>query len=295
VGSLVRLGPVGLTVSEVARQANAPIFGGSVFPPTGFELLVLDIGLRNASERYVALVVDGVEVAIPGRLVDPIGLFRTTAGPSRGGLAFLPGEYYALRLHYSVPVDVDTAQLRVTTRVRALPDAVFEAVGPVTVDLDARTGTPVTFRQALSAPVLSVGETADHRGLSVHVEDVREAVDLPLHDPRPGGEHVAVGLSVTNEAGAGPVLAGVGGFGGMALGDDDGGRFADRVWFGGEVAGRPNYDDASPIGPGETEAGTVVVEVPEGRAPLYLFWTPPAAHWLPDSGVATNRYVWRLR
>jgi hypothetical protein len=293
VGEPVRLGPVGLAVTDVGRHESAAILGTQVFARPGSELLSLDVALRNAGRGYAALAVDGFDVAVPGALVDAIEPFQESAASDRGGLALLPGELLATRLHFPVPEGVEEARLRATLGVRSLPAPAFGVRETVTVDLAERAEDPVRFDQALTAPVLTVEEEAVHGSLRVRVGEA-ERVDLSLRDPSPGGEHVAVGLSVRNESER-TVVAGVGGLGGMALGDDGGARFVDRVWFGSRLAGGPYYDETRAIGPGEENKGTVVVEVPAGRRPLYLFWTPPYRFWGAGTGVRVNRYVWRLR
>jgi hypothetical protein len=149
---------------------------------------------------------------------------------------------------------------------------------------------------SLSAPLHGVGDGVDASGLSVVVRAVESSVEVPNWTPPPGFEHVAFNLAVRNEAEPpAPVVVALGRFGGLTLADGDGHEFGERVWFDGTVAGGRHYEGSTAVLPGGTNEGTVLAVVPTDAVPLYLFWTPPSTYWRAGTGVAVNRFVWRLR
>jgi len=296
VGAVVAFGPLELVITDVVRSARATVLGGEeVYTVGDDEFLAVETVLRNRSDRYLAVAVDRYDVAHETGIEESIVRFSELASSGSEGLAFAPGERRRVRLHYAIPPETADARLRGTMRVRLLPDESI-AVATLEVDLTATAAEPGTLDGSLSAPVHGVGDRVDASGLAVAVREVAVPVELSNWTPPPGFEYLAVNLAVENDAEpSAPLVVGLGRFGGMSLADTEGTEFAEDRWFDGTLAGGAYYDDATAIPPGETNEGTMVVAVPVDAAPLYLFWTPPTALWRAGSGVAVNRYVWRLR
>lgn len=295
VGDVVDLGAVSMVVERVERLQQADIFGFEVRSHPGKELLALSGSFKNTSDRYVALRIDQFEVAVSGGIARPIEPFVERASPDRGGWPFAPGEVRPVTLHYHVPAGTSVAQLHGKMRVRTLPDDPSGVVSVLT-DLTSKTASPATFDQSLSGPVHAVGEPVEATGLTVHVGTVTARAEVPTWTPPTGSEFLAANLSVANDGTLlYPVVVGVGGNGGLVLADDEGNEFTDTVWFDGRIAGGRYYDSSVALTSGETNGGTVVVEVPVDATPLYLLWTPPVDGWDIGSGVAVNRFIWQLR
>lgn len=243
----------------------------------------------------MALSIDQFEVAVSGGIARPIEPFVERASTDRGGWPFAPGEVRTVTLHYHVPAGTSAAQLHGKMRVRTLPEDPSGVVSVLT-DLTSKTATPATLDQSLSGPIHAVGERVEAAGLTVHVGNATAPVEVPNLTPATGSEFLAVNLSVTNDGTLlYPVVIGVGGNEGLVLGDDEGAEFTDTVWFDGRIAGGRYYDSSVALTSGETNEGTVVVEVPVDATPLYSLWTPPVGGWDIGSGVAVNRFIWQLR
>jgi hypothetical protein len=296
VGAVVGFGPLELVITDVVRSARAAVLGGEeVYTAGDDEFLAVETVLRNRSDRYLAVAVDRYEVAHETGIAESIVRFTELASSGSEGLAFAPGERRRVRLHYAIPPETVDARLHGAVRVRSLPDESVAAAS-LEVDLTARAAEPGTLDGPLSAPVHGVGDRVDASGLSVAVREIAVPVELSNWTPPSGFEHLAVNLAVENDAEPpAPRVVGLGRFGGISLADTEGAEFAEDRWFDGTLAGGAYYDDAPAIPPGETNEGTKVVAVPVDAAPLYLFWAPPVALWAVGTGVAINRFVWRLR
>jgi hypothetical protein len=295
VGSRVPVGPLAMVVMGVEVTGRTVVLGGEIDPGPDNQFLVVRAAFRNATDHYVALVVDRFDVAASGGFFDSVQPFDTFASPSFGGWPFAPGERRTVTLHYAVPEHSLGVELRGALRVRSLPEVTFANVPPVVVDLEATASDPTRLHGAVTAPVHDAGDRVTATDLTVHLRRVVPGVDLDAWDPTEGHEFLAFNFAVTNAEGATPAAVGVGRFGGMAVADDRGVEYTRTLWFPGTVAGGTYYDDGPAVVAGETRVGTTIVEVPTATAPLYLFWTPPANRWRAGTGVAVNRYVWRVR
>lgn len=295
VGAVTGVGPLRLVVTGVERSRNARVLGTELRALGDDEILGLSTAFENAGDRYLAVDVDRYDVVHDDGFAESIEPFAGLRSSSVGGWAFAPGERRRVELHYQLPPGVPGAELRVAMRLRALPDESV-AVGSARVDLTSVAASPGQLGGSLSAPLHGVGDGVDAAGLSVAVRAVESSVEVPNWTPPPGFEHLGFNLSVRNEVEPpAPVVVALGRFGGMTLADDDGHEFTERVWFDGTVAGGRHYEGSTAVLPGGTNEGTVLAVVPTDAVPLYLFWTPPSAYWWAGSGVAVNRFVWRLR
>lgn len=294
VGSHVPVGSLAMVVTGVETVERAVILGREVDPGPDEVFRVVTVAFRNVSERYLALVVDRFDVAASGGYYDAVEPFDAFTAPAFGGWPFAPGERRTVRLHYAVPARTRGVELRGAFRLRTLPDETFERVPVVVVDLDSEASEPARLGGALTAPVHAPGDDVTAAGIRVHVQQVTSGVELSTWDPRTGHEFLGVNLAVEN-AGSGPVVVGVGTFGGLSVADARGVEYTTTRWFPGTVAGGHYYDAGRAVEPGETNTGTTVVEVPTGSQSLYLLWTPPANRWQAGTGVAVNRYVWQVR
>lgn len=295
IGAVTGFGPLELLVKEVVRSTRAHVLGTEVRVIDDDEFLAVETAVRNTSDRYLAVDVDRYDVAHETGVVESIEPFAGLTSSSLGGWAFAPGERRRVRLHYKIPPEATDVRLRGAVRIRSLPDEAV-AVASLEIDLTSRAADPGRLDGSLSAPLHEVGERVDASGLAVAVRAVEAGVEIPNWTPPPGFEHFALVLSVTNGATPrAPMVVGLGRFGGMALADADGTEFTEDVWFDGTLAGEPYFDDSTAVVPGGTNEGTAVVAVPRDAVPLYLFWTPPTVLWQAGTGVAVNRFVWRLR
>ena len=295
VGAVVEFGPLELLVESVERSDRATVLGTEIRLVDDDEFLAVETLFLNTSDRYLAVDVDRYDVAHGTGVAEPIEPFAGLAASSFGGWAFAPGERRRVRLHYKIPPRAADARLRGSVRIRSLPDEAA-AVAALEIDLTSVTADPTGLEGSLSAPVREVGEGTAASGLSVTVRDVAVPVAVPNWTPPPGREHLALSLSVTNEIEPGrPIVVALGRFGGLALADPRGTAFTEEVRFDGTLADERRYDGSSALLPGETREGVLAIPVPVEAPPLYLFWTPPVALWEVGTGVAINRFVWRLR
>lgn len=297
VGEATALGPIEFAVTSVERLDAAPLLGTIELPAgEGNEYLAVEVAFTNASDRYLALAVDLFAAAVGDQTYATAEPFVDIASPAFGGLAFAPGELRRERFHYEIPEGATDARLRLVLQSRSLPDAAFERLTPLQVDLESTTAAPVTPTQGFAVPFQTLGETVAHDGIELTIRDAVVPVEVPGRAPTEDTEFLALDLAVRNGGNLpNPIVIGIGGFGGLTLHDGDGYSFGSAVRFNGEVAGGRRFDPSNGIAPGESETGIAVTEIPVGGAPLYLAWSPPAAYWQADRGVETHRYVWQLR
>lgn len=294
VGAVVEFGPLSLLVTSALWSERATVLGTEIRVVDDDEFLAVETLFRNASDRYLAVDVGRYDVVHEEGTAEPIEPFAGVASTSFGGWAFAPGERRRVRLHYKLPPETDDVRLRGSVRVRSLPDDVV-AVASLEVDLTSVAVERASLGGSLSARVYEVGEQVDAQGLAVAVRDVAVPVEVPNWTPPPGFEHLALSLSVTNGVEPGrPVVVALGRFGGLTVADPRGTEFTEDVWFDGTLAGERRYDSTG-VPPGETHKGVLAVVVPVDTVPLYLFFTPPVTLWEAGTGVAVNRFVWRLR
>jgi hypothetical protein len=295
VGEVGAVGPLELLVTDVERLDSAPILGFPIRADEGNVFVAATLAMKNAGDRHAAFVLDGLAVAVDGAVYASEQLYVDIWSPDFGGLPLAPGELRVFPLYFEVPDGVGNGQLRVVSRARSLPDD-FAAATRFAVDLDAAAGSPASLSQTLTLDLLSVGESAAFGGLSATVVGVSYPEAVQGQAPPEGFEYVAVSLSATHGADfPNRMVVGLGGVGGMGLQDDAGGVFDDRVRFTGTIDGGREFFATNGIAPGETREGVSVVTVPEGVEPLYLTWSPPPLFWVPPTGAASNRAVWRVR
>ncbi|MFC4359897.1 DUF4352 domain-containing protein [Halobium salinum] len=261
-------------------------------PDEGMTFYRLRYAFRNVDDAYLALGFDAFELDDgTGERHDVEDFFSPELLANFGGLALAPGEMQTATATFEIPVDAPAPTLHVTPSVRRLP-ADFEALPEAAVDVVSAAETPATLTQTFRN-VPGVGEEARVAGITARVADVAFVDEVPEFDRPEGVEYAVVDLSVANDS-AIPIVADVGGVGGMALTDALGRSFARRLELPGEFEGRPAYDGEL-VEPGQSAAGVRIVEVAPDASPLYFTYAVASDLWAVGTGEAVNKLVWRLR
>lgn len=255
IGSLVDGDQMHLVVEGVERTDSLGEFDEA---DEGMEFVVVHLAMKNVSGDFLT-VSNFLQTRV--RDDEDYSYDQTFVG---GGNTFndgqfVPGEVERGTVVFEVPDDATGLSLQFDFDV-----AIFGGIDRAYIDLEDETDVHV-LEQELGIDVLSVGDTAEHGGISITVNDVEMTDDLGgWSEPDEGKEFFIVDIAVENESGEEQRIST---FLQMLVKDGEGFSYQEDWMATGDL--ERAFDEGSALADGETRRGEVVYQMESGLSPLY--------------------------
>ncbi|UTF53256.1 DUF4352 domain-containing protein [Natronosalvus rutilus] len=256
VGELIEGDPLHLVV-EGARLTDS--LGEFTEAETGSEFLVVRIAYKNTSEEFHT-----VSGLLSTRVRDDESytydqsFYGTAEALNDGQIA--PGEVERGDLVYEVPEDASGFILEFDFDI-----GLFGDLERAVIDLETTSDDPATLEQELAIDVHGIGDTVEHEGTAVTVNEATTETQLDeFTEAAADHEYVVVDLTVENTTGeeqhVSTLLQ-------MQLKDGEGLSYDDDL--GATSSLERAFEQGAPIADGDERRGQLAYEVEAGREPLY--------------------------
>ncbi|WP_254862261.1 DUF4352 domain-containing protein [Halovivax gelatinilyticus] len=256
VGELIEGDALQLVVEDVSTTRELDEFTEA---DAGNEFLVVRLAYKNISDEFHS--VSGwlsTRVRDAEAYIYDQSLFGTGESLNDGEIA--PGEVERGDVVYEVPEDASEFVLKFD-----FERGLFEELERATIDLEAESDDPHVLEQELGVEVYEIGDSVEHEGTTVTVNEIATETQLDdFTEAEDGFEYLIVDITVGNETGeehrVSTILQ-------MQLKDQSGLSYGED--FGASTALDRAFDEGSPIADGDERRGQITYEIEDGLEPLY--------------------------